>query len=94
MACKCDCRKRKAEIAVEIYRLFEKYGAMSDVLCVIGSYGDTLEDDDILSSLRVLNEHYSTHPVPRFDCGASVAPSAGLEPATSEVEAPRSIRLS
>jgi hypothetical protein len=61
----CDCCKMKARIAGQIYALFEKYGAMSDVLGTIGSYGDTLSDEDVLSVLVALNDHYAETPLPK-----------------------------
>lgn len=71
----CECSKLKSQIAIEIYRAFKKYGAMADILCIIGSYGDTLEDEKILSELKHFNEYYETHPVHRFDYqrGAEIA---------------------
>jgi len=42
-------------IIQEVYRAAEKLGARSDLLCILGSWGDTLEDADILSMLRDWN---------------------------------------
>lgn len=39
----------------ELYRACEKLGAGRDLLSIIGSYGDTLEPDEILSMLQEWN---------------------------------------
>jgi hypothetical protein len=44
-----------AQIAVEIYRACQKLGASPELLSIIGSYGDTLSDRDVLTFLREYN---------------------------------------
>lgn len=44
------------EIVSEIYRSLVLLGAESDLLSVIGSWGDTLPEPEILSSLKGWNE--------------------------------------
>jgi hypothetical protein len=46
----------KAAIANEIYKAMEKLGAGPELLGIVGSYGDTLEDEDVLDSLKRFNE--------------------------------------
>jgi hypothetical protein len=48
--------ERKAAIAREIYRAMEKLGAPMQLLSLIGSYGDTLDDEHVLAYLRSYNE--------------------------------------
>ena len=45
----------RAEIATEIYRACEKLGAGPELLSIIGSYGDTLSDEDVLAFLKEYN---------------------------------------
>lgn len=47
----------KAEIAVEMYEAARRLGARSDLLRIIGSYGDTLPDEEVLDQLRQWNWH-------------------------------------
>ncbi|MBO4311373.1 MAG: hypothetical protein J5828_00050 [Desulfovibrionaceae bacterium] len=42
-------------IADVLYKEAEKCGAMSDLLSIIGSWGDTLTDEDTLDFLRTYN---------------------------------------
>lgn len=61
-------------IVIEIYRAFVLLGAESDLLGNIGSWGDSLPDDQVLNGLRTWNnakltdikariEHYEiAHP--------------------------------
>lgn len=44
-----------AKIAGEIYRAMERLGAEPDLLSILGSYRDTLDDAEILSLLRDWN---------------------------------------
>lgn len=46
----------KQKIAAEIYKAAERLGAGPELLSILGSYGDTLEDDDILQMLKDFNE--------------------------------------
>lgn len=46
---------RTDEIMGEVYRILEKMGAKSDLLGTIGSYGDTMSDEDVLNNLRMFN---------------------------------------
>lgn len=45
----------KAQIAHELYRALEALGAEGELLAVVGSYGNTLDDDDVLALLRRWN---------------------------------------
>ena len=40
------------QIRSEIYRAFELLGADSDLLAVVGSWGDTLKDEEILVRMK------------------------------------------
>jgi hypothetical protein len=46
----------KAAIAQEIYNALEKLGAGPELLGIVGSYGDTLEDTDVLDMLKRFNQ--------------------------------------
>lgn len=48
----------KSRIAGELHEAARKLGAKSDLLSIIGSYGDTLNDDEVLDALRQWNEAY------------------------------------
>lgn len=50
----------KREIAHEIYIAAERLGASIDLLSILGSYGDSLDDEDVLS---LLAEHNANLPV-------------------------------
>jgi hypothetical protein len=43
------------QIRSEIYRAFEILGANSELLATIGSWGDTLDDEEILRLLKEWN---------------------------------------
>lgn len=43
------------QIKDELYQACEHLGAKSDLLCIIGSWGDTMTDEEILEDLRVWN---------------------------------------
>jgi hypothetical protein len=45
----------KAQIAHELCRAFKALGADWELLSTVGSYGDTLDDDDVLALLRGWN---------------------------------------
>ena len=45
----------KAQIAHELYRALQSLGADNELLSVVGSYGDTLDDDDVLALLKNWN---------------------------------------
>lgn len=46
----------KSQIASELYAAISKIANDPELLCIIGSYGDTLEDQEVLSCLRTYNE--------------------------------------
>ena len=46
----------KAKIGSELYRAFDALGASPDLLAIIGSYGDTLDDQDVLGALLLYNK--------------------------------------
>jgi len=45
----------KTQIAHELCRAFRSLGADWELLSVVGSYGDTLDDDDVLALLKRWN---------------------------------------
>jgi hypothetical protein len=45
----------KAQIAVEIYAALERLGADEDLLSIVGSWRDTLDDVEVLALLRAYN---------------------------------------
>ena len=62
----------KAEIAAEIYKAADRLGAESGLLCILGSYGDTLDDECVLQRLKHYNEtqeliEYFTSPAMQAD---------------------------
>ena len=46
----------EADIRAEIYRAFEVLGADAYLLGVIGSWGDTIGDEEVLNLLKQWNE--------------------------------------
>lgn len=42
----------KARMGAALYRLFERLGADIDVLAAVGSFGDTLSDEDVVDCLE------------------------------------------
>lgn len=44
--------QQKGKIAGLLYRIFEMKDADEDLLSIIGSYGDTLDDEEIVSMLE------------------------------------------
>jgi hypothetical protein len=44
-----------AAIADELHKILDGLGASPDLLSIVGSYGDTLSDEEILSLLREYN---------------------------------------
>ena len=47
----------KSDIVHEIYKAFQRLGAPPEFLSIIGSYGDTLEDSEVLQLLEEWNEN-------------------------------------
>jgi hypothetical protein len=45
----------KADIAHELYVALERLGANEELLAVVGSWRDTLSDEDVLLMLREFN---------------------------------------
>jgi hypothetical protein len=45
----------KSEIAAELYAAFKKLGAKPDLLRIIGSYGETMDDYWVLGMLKQWN---------------------------------------
>lgn len=58
ITCKCECCSLKAKIARQLYQIAERMGADMDLLGALGSYGDTLPDEDILHLLTCINESF------------------------------------
>lgn len=61
----------KAKIACEIYEAVRKLDPQSDLLSILGSYADTLNDSDALMRLQHWN---STHDVARREDSPWEAP--------------------
>ena len=55
----------KAQIARELYQAIKTIGGSGQLLSIIGSYGDTLEDDDILAMLKAWNDQHRAPLAPR-----------------------------
>lgn len=51
----------KSEIVSEIYKVIQNLGGKSDILSIIGSIGDTLDDNEILEYLKTWNRLNSTN---------------------------------
>jgi hypothetical protein len=66
----------KAEIAVEMYKAAEHLGAKSDLLRIIGSYGDTMPDEWVRDALSEWNARRA-----RTACDVDQHPSAPGESA-------------
>lgn len=77
------------EIIGELYRSLVLLGAENDLLGTVGSWGDSLPDQDVLSGLRAWNkgqlakikdciEHYEGS-CPHSDCSPDVAPKTSAE---------------
>lgn len=45
----------KPKIAGELYKAIEALGGSTDLLAIVGSYGDTLDDQDVLDALISYN---------------------------------------
>jgi hypothetical protein len=55
----------KQKIAKELYQAINTLGGSGQLLSIVGSYGDTLEDDDVLAMLRQWNDQHRTPVAPR-----------------------------
>lgn len=62
--------KIKAKIAHELYEAVRKMDANSDLLSIIGSYGDTLGDEEVLDRLREWNSAHEDSFTRREDPAA------------------------
>ena len=51
----------KLEIVSEIYKAVQNLGGKSDILSIVGSIGDTLDDDTVLDYLKKWNRLNSTN---------------------------------
>jgi hypothetical protein len=49
------------QISKELYEAIKSLGGGAELLSIVGSYGDTLDDDEVLSQLRTWNMR---HQVP------------------------------
>jgi hypothetical protein len=45
----------RGEIAAELYKALEHLDANSDLLALVGSYGETLDDETVLALLKEYN---------------------------------------
>jgi hypothetical protein len=52
------------QIARELYRTLQILRADGELLATVGSYGDTLDDDDVLRLLRSWNDRHVTTLAP------------------------------
>lgn len=50
-----DVAEIKDKIILELTKVIRKQGAMSDLLCIVCSYGDTLSDQEVLEQLQEWN---------------------------------------
>ncbi len=48
----------KSKIASELYKAVRHIGGSGQLLSIVGSYGDTLDDDDVLALLRAWNDQH------------------------------------
>lgn len=60
--------KTDYQIRNELYRSFALLGQKSDLLSVIGSWKDTLSDDDIFKILKEHNKQLSAELKDRLNC--------------------------
>ena len=58
----------KAQIAKELYQAIKHVSADGELLSIVGSYGDTLDDDDVLTLLRDWNKKRDVKPTPAQRC--------------------------
>lgn len=59
----------KSAIATELCAALKKLGAGAQLLSIVGSYGDTLDDDDVLRLLRAWNRRVGKTPHSSTYCG-------------------------
>ncbi len=52
----------KSDIAREVYKAIKTLGGDRELLSTVGSYGDTLDDDDVLILLRRWNARAQALP--------------------------------
>ena len=45
-------RHLRAQIVKELYATMERLGAEPDLLSIVGSWGDTLDDEEVLALLK------------------------------------------
>ncbi|MFI0849559.1 hypothetical protein [Mesorhizobium sp. IMUNJ 23232] len=69
--------KTKAKIAHELYEAVRKLDANSGLLCIIGSYGDTVDDEEVLERLRQWN-HDSEEKAVKIEVTRRVEPVPAL----------------
>ncbi len=50
----------RSRIATELYEAARRLGADSELLRIIGSYGDTMTDEEVLEALKLWNRG---HPI-------------------------------
>lgn len=55
----------KEKIAKELYQAIQTLGGSGQLLSIVGSYGDTLNDDEVLTMLRRWNDQHRTPVAPR-----------------------------
>jgi hypothetical protein len=51
------------DIRREVYRALEQAGADFHVLAIVGSWGDTLDDRDVLEALKAENDGWRADPL-------------------------------
>jgi|SRR5215470_1370724 len=84
----------KAQIAKELYVAMEGLGAAPNLLSIIGSYGDTLSDEEILALLREHNARSDWWRVPGrqpilAECPNTIRPASNASPCTCGRKLPR-----
>ena len=66
LRCRADVAPAAINDIAGLYEAFEHQGAGSELLSIIGNYGDTTDDETILKWLKLYNagEPVISHPVP------------------------------
>lgn len=53
----------KDKIIIALYETCKNLGATSELLSILGSYKDTLEDEEVLEHLTYFNDYSDNKPV-------------------------------
>ena len=76
------------EIVVELYRTLVLLGAQSDLLGTVGSWGDSLSDEAVLSGLRDWNKTTFQELTQRTEHYEISSPGAGCSQVESQKTVP------